>query len=59
VGSRLPSQRGAVAAATDATGLAAAAFGLAIELPGFVGAVFGAEAGDKAAEALLLADTEL
>lgn len=58
VGSRLPGHRDALAAATDATGLAAAAFGLAIEIPGFVGLMFGAEAGDKAAEALLLAEAE-
>lgn len=51
VGSRLPSQRDAVAAATDATGLAAAVFGVLVEFPGFVRAVFGAEAGDKATEA--------
>lgn len=50
VGSRLPSQRDSLAAATDATGLAAAAFGLAIEAPGFVGAVFGAEAGEQAVD---------
>ena len=52
VGSRLPGHRDSLAAATDATGLAAAAFGLAIEAPGFVGLMFGAEAGEKAADEL-------
>ena len=49
-GSRMPEQRDALAAATDSTGLAAAAFGLAVEIPGFVTALFGPDAGDKAAE---------
>jgi len=59
VGSRLPGQRDALAAATDAIGLAAAAFGLAIEAPGFVGLLFGAEAGKKAAEELDEIEMEL